>query len=368
MSVLPSDIVVCGSADMPETDGTTIGGAVDFTRRVGFYDIAPAGSVDVISSSLSDTATTIAYSGRDSTGATQSQILTLNGQSWVTGSQSLERLLYAALSGASANGPLADPGGTPAVGDVALAAHSCVLPAGAVTTDATVRTAQAGSANHSGTTAALFNLESGDGAVVSAGQIIWTKSGTGANQLRQIIATVGYGTDIVAVSRDWGTVPDNTTTYKILQGMLFEILPNAVTAVIRIFSTSAADVPAGLQRTYYEKVFVVNNNTATALTGAQIEVANETPTPSSGALLDLALTTGLNDTGTVANRQTAPSSGVGAFTAQPAFLSVPSPGNLPSGPAPNAAGAQGVWLRLILPAGTTAYKGSADFRIQGTTT
>jgi hypothetical protein len=368
MSVLPSDIVVYGSADMPETDGTTIGGAVDFTRRVGFYDIAPAGSVDVISSSLSDTATKMAYSGRDSTGVPQSEILTLNGQSWVTGSQSLERLLCAALSGASANGPLADPGGTRALGDVALAGHSCVLPAGAVTTDATVRTAQAGSANHSGATPALFKLQSGDGAVVSAGQIIWTKSGTGANQLRQIIATVGYGTDIVAVSRDWGTVPDNTTTYKILQGMLFEILPNPVTAVIRIFSTSAADVSAGLQRTYYEKVFVVNNNTATALTGAQIEVANETPAAPSGALLDLALTTGLNDTGAVANRQTTPSSGVGAFTTQPAFLSVPSPGTLPSGLAPNAVGAQGVWLRLTLPAGATAYKGSADFRIQGTTT
>ena len=240
---------------------------------------------------------------------------------------------------------------------MALAAHSCVLPAGAVTTDATVRNAQAGSASHSGTTPALLTLQSGDGALVSAGQIIWTKSGIGANQLRQIVATVGYGTDIVAASRDWGTVPENTTTYKILQGLLFEILPNPVTAVIRTFSTSAADVLTGSQRTYYEKVFVINNNTATALTGAQIEVANETPTPPSGALLDLALTTELNDTGSVANRQTAPSSGVGGFMRQPALLSVPSPGNLPLGPAPNAAGAQGVWLRLTLPAGTMAYKG-----------
>jgi hypothetical protein len=368
MSVLPSDIVVYGSADMPESDGATIGGAVDFTRRVAFYDVTPTGTVDVISSSSSDTATKLAYSGRDSTGAIQSQTLILNGQSWVTGSQSLERLLYAALSGASANGPLANPGGTPAVGDVALAAHSCMLPAGAVTTDATVRTAQAGSANHSGTSPALFKLQAGDGAMVSAGQIIWTKSGTGANQLRQITATAGYGTDVVAVSRDWGTVPDNTTTYKVLQGMLFEISPNPVTAVIRMFSTSAADVPAGSQRTYYEKVFVVNNNAATALTGAQIEVASETPALPAGALLDLALTTALNDTGTVANRQTAPSSGVGAFATQPAFLSVPSPGNLPPGTAPNAAGAQGVWLRLTLPAGTAAYKGSADLRTQGMTT
>jgi TRAP-type mannitol/chloroaromatic compound transport system substrate-binding protein len=226
MSVLPSDIVVYGSANMPEADGAMTGGSVDFTRRITFYDITPAGSLDAISSSSSDTATKIAYSGRDSTGAIQTQTLTLNGQSWVTGSQSLERLLYGALSGASANGPLANPGGTPAVGDVALAAHSCVLPAGAVTTDATVRTAQTGSSNHTGTTPALFKLQAGDGAAVAAGQIIWTKSGTGANQLRQIVATTGYGTDVVAVSRDWNTVPDNTTTYKVVQGMLFEIAPN----------------------------------------------------------------------------------------------------------------------------------------------
>ena len=368
MSVLPSDIVVYGSANMPETDGAVTGGAIDFTRRVAFSDVAPAGNVDVVSTSASDTATKITYYGRDPTGVIQSQTLTLNGQTWVTGSQPLERLLYAALSGATANGPVPNPGGSAAVGDVALAAHGCVLPSGSVTTDATVRTAQSGSANHSGTTPALFKLQSGDGANASPGQIIWTKSGTGANQLRQIVATSGYGTDVVAVSRDWATVPDNTTTYKMLQGMLFEISPNRVTAVIRLFSTAAADAPTGAQRIYYEKIFVVNNNTGTALTGAQLEVASETPSLPLGALLDLAPTTALNDTGTVANRQTAPSSGVGAFISQPAFVTVPGPGNLPSGASPNAAGAQGLWLRLILTAGTAAYKGAVDIRTQGTTT
>jgi len=113
-------------------------------------------------------------------------------------------------------------------------------------------------------------LQAGDGAGVSLGQVIWIRSGTGVNQLRQIIVTSGYGADVVAVSRDWATIPDNTTTYKILQGMLFEISPNPVTAVIRIFSNTAADGPTGTQRTYYEKVFVANNNTGTALTGTQI--------------------------------------------------------------------------------------------------
>jgi hypothetical protein len=50
------------------------------------------------------------------------------------------------------------------------------------------------------------------------------------------------------------------------------------------------------------------------------------------------------------------------------LISVPTPGNLPPGSAPNAAGSQGVWLRLTLPAGTAAYKGSTDLRAQGSTT
>jgi hypothetical protein len=199
MSVLPSDIVVYGSANMPEADAETNGGAVDFTRRVAFHDISPAGYVDAISSSASDTATKMTYYGRDPTGVIQSQTLTLNGQTWVTGAQSLERLLYTALSGASDNGPVANPGGTAPVGDVALAAHNCVLPSGSVTTDSSLRTAQNGSSNHSGTTPALLKLQSGDSAGVSAGQIIWTKGGTGSNQLRQIYCDfrlwLGYSRD-----------------------------------------------------------------------------------------------------------------------------------------------------------------------------
>jgi hypothetical protein len=360
MSVLPSDLVVYGSADMPEADGLTTGGAVDFTSRVAFYDITPTGTVDVVSSSASDTATQIHYYGRDASGVIQNETLTLSGQTPVVGTKSLERLLYAAISGGGgATKPIATVAGTAAVGDVALFSHTAVVSG---------HTAQTGSANHVGTTPALFKLQAGDGAAVSVGQIIRTTSGTGANQLRQIVATSGYGTDVVAVNRDWGTVPDNTTVYTVSQGMLFEIAPNAVTFVTRCFATAAADIPTGSTRTFYEKVFAVNNNTATALTAAQIEVASETPVLPGAAALDLALCTALNDTGTVANRQTAPASGIGSFVVQPALVNVPGAGNLPSGAAPNAAGAQGVWLRLTLPAGTAAYKGSADLRTQGTTT
>jgi|SRR5579875_129255 hypothetical protein len=371
MSVTPNNVVVYGSANMPEADGVTVGGAVDFTKRVAFYDISPAGTMDWVSSSASDTAVKAQVTGRDSTGVIQTPAaVTLNGQTVVTGSQTFERIGAAVITGGAIAG-LTNPGGTAAVGDVACMAHTCVLPASSVTTDTTYHTAQTGSANTSGTTPPLFKLQSGDGASVSPGMLIWTRGGTGPNQLRMIIATSGYGTDTVAINRDWGTVPDNTTTYKIVQGLLFEISPNAVLAVTRLFWTAAADVPTGSARYFFEKVFAVNNNTATALTGAQIEIASETPTLPTGALLDAALCTALNDTNTINPRQQISSfvpTGCGSFVTQPAFINVPSPGNLPSGAAPNSAGAQGIWLRLTLPAGTAAYKGSADIRVQGATT
>jgi hypothetical protein len=362
MSVLPSDIVVYGSANMPEADSATVGGAVDFTKRCAWYDLSANDTINAVSSSASDIATKVQIMGRDATGASvTSTAATLNGQTPITNVGTLgtvERLLAAVVTGGAIAG-LANPGGTTAVGDIAVYRATAVLSA---------RTAQTGAANATGVTPALFKLQSGDGASVSSGQIIRIKTNTGANQLRQIIATSGYGTDVVAVNRDWGTIPDSTSTYDVYQGMLFEISPNQVKAVTRCFATSAADAVTGSQRIFYEKVFVVNNNTSTALTSAQIEIASDSPSLPGSALLDIALCTALNDTNTSTNRQTAPASGAGSFTAQPAFVSVPGAGNLTSGAAPNGAGAQGVWLRLTLPAGTAPYKGSADLRTQGNTT
>ncbi len=454
MSVIPNDLVAYGAANMPEADGITVGGAVDFSRRVAFYDVTPAGTINFVSSSAVDTGVKIQVAGRDSTGAIQTPAaVTLNGTTPVTGSQSFERLLYGVVSGASPNGPLGDPGGTsttvgaggitssatslpvasasgfPGSGNYYIAVdagasfeimlvtggqgtttwtvtrgvsgpapqgvvHSSgaavkLMPVGDVAAIANTavisgHTAQSGAANHSGTTPPLMKLQAGDGASVSGGMIIQITNNTpsGAQyQLRMITATSGYGTDVVAINRDWSIVPSSSTTYSVFQGMLFETGfassgttygdPNPVTSVVRSFATSAADVPTGSARYFFEKVFVVNNNTATALTAAQVEIASESPTLPSGALLDAALTTALNDTNTCNPRQQASSfvpMGSGSFVTQPAFISVPGTGNLPSGAAPNAAGAQGAWLRLTLPAGTAAYKGSADLRTQGTTT
>lgn len=365
MSVTKNELVLYGCANMTEADGVTVGGAVDFTKRLTFFDISAADTMDVVSSSASDTATKISGAGRDSTGAIQTPAaITLNGTTPVTGAQSFERLLYAAISGAAAGGPLANPTGTAAVGDVAWYRHTATISA---------HTARAGSANTSGVTPPIFFLQTGDGATIQAktfagiGLIIRIKTGTGANQLRYIVDSQNYGTDVVAVNRDWTTPPDATSTYDIYEGMLFDISPNPVTAIIRMFSTAAADTAGGASRIYVEKGFQVNNDTTKASVSTTIEVASDSPGLPSGALLDIALATALNDTGTVANRQTAPVTGIGSFVTQPALVSVPSPGNLPPGAAPNTAGAQAIWFRLTLPAGTAAYKGAGDVRVQGTT-
>lgn len=360
MSVTPNNIIVYGSANMPEADSALVGGAVDFTKRVAFYDISPSGTVDWVSSSASDTAVKGQVTGRDGSGVVQTPTaITLTGTTPVLGSQTFERIGAAVIGAGQIAGLSIASGGT-AVGDVACYAHTPVISAHA---------AQAGSANTSGTTPPLFKLQSGDGASVAAGMIVRMTSGSGVNQLRMIIATTGYGTDIVSINRDWGTIPSSGDTYSILQGILFDILPNPVTAVTRCFWTASADVLGGSARYFYEKVFVVNTNGSTALTAAEVEVASETPTLPSGALLDIGLCTALNDTNTANPRQQSSGflpTGLSSFATQPGFINVPSPGNLPSGN--NAAGAEGVWMRLTLPAGTSAYKGSATLRTQGTTT
>lgn len=363
MSVWPQEVQIYGSSQMTETDGVTAGGAADLTRLVTFSDLAANGLVDWVSSSSSDVAVKGQISGLDAAGIQQTPAaVTLTGQTKVAGTQTYNRLLYGALTGATANGPLANPGGTPAVGDVAVMAHTLTI---------TAHTAQTGSANASGVTPPLFKLQSGDGAAVTLGMVIRTTGGTGSNQIRFACSTSGtgagqYGTDIIAVNRNWAVVPDATTTYEVATGMVFPILPNAVTAVIRPFSGVASDIIGGSARVYYEKFAILNTDTTTAWTAAQlIKQIDPVGLYSGGGALDIAACTALNDTVTIATRQTAPGSGVGSFTSGAAPQSV----NLAAQTAAaNAASqAQCVWIRLTLAAGQAPANTFFDLRPSGTT-
>src|SRR5581483_6117712 len=226
-----SDVKFYGSANIPDVDGSTTGGAVSFAKNIDFSDPTSAGTMDYVSSSASDTAAVITISGRDSTGVIVTEAKTLNGTTVVTGSQSFERLLKGVASG------------TTAVGDIAAISHTKVISA---------HTCQTGSANGTGTTPPVIKLQSGDKASVAVGQIVRITNNTpsGVNfQLREIVSVdSSLGTDIVALNRDFGTVPDNTTTYDVHQGMLFDLSPNQITEVRRPFYNAASDVPGGSTR------------------------------------------------------------------------------------------------------------------------
>lgn len=345
MSCVESDVRFYCSANMPDADGSTTGGALDTSKEIVFADMVAAGTVNYVSESASDTAATIAVSGRDSTGAIQTETKTLTGTTVVSGSQSFERLLKGIA------------GGTAAVANIAVISNTKVISA---------HTAQGGGAA-SGSTAAYVILQSGDGASVAVGQIIRLTNNTPSGVQYKLRRIIRISSDTAYVDEAWGTVPTSSTTYDVHVGMKFRLAPNQVTQVRRAFYNAAADVPGGSTKTYYEKIFAVDDNTSTALTGVTISKQVD---PSSGTL-QFAQCTSANDTGTVANRQTAPATGIGSFTSGSAPQSqsaAASSGNLPSGAAPNAAGAQGIWLSLALTAGLAAAKTSFDIRAQGTST
>lgn len=380
MSVLGSDLVLYGSANMPEADGATTGGAIDFSKRVEFAGTAMTPTqFDVVSSSASDTATLCQISYRDSTGVLQTPAaVTLTGQTKaVLTTVAAERLIAGVITGGAIAG-LSNPGGTTAVGDVAAISHTLVI---------TAHTMRTGSANATTSQMALAALQTGDGASVAAGMVLRTTGGTGPNQIRRILAVNpgGAGADVVAVDRNWGTIPDSTTTYEVGYGFTFSLTGSSqgvalagtstqTLAICRLFSTSSADVSGGSTRIYYEEIFFNNNNLTTALgaaSDAQILIQAESPSLPSGASLDIALFTALNNTTTITNRQTAPT-GVTSYTtgSPPQGITVPNgPGVLPaSAGAGSATGAQKIVARLTLLAGTAAYEGVPTFRATGTST
>lgn len=379
MSVLISDLRYYGSANMPESDGATVGGAIDFSKRVEFAAVTGVSSTyAALSSVAGDTAVKLSYLARDPTGVAVSATLTLNGTTKVNTGTTLQRLLAACQTGGSIAG-LANPGGTTASGDVAFMSNT-ITASGSF---------QAGSANATTSNPPIAQLAAGQGALAAAGMVLHVLTSAASGQLRRILQVNpnSLGADIVAIDYNWATIPGTGATYEFAPGMFFEqdassqgvALTGTAThclAITRLFDTAQADVAGGANRTYYEKVFVNNNNTTTALTSAQVEILSNAPALPAGASLNMAMASGLADALTIANRQTAPTAGSlttqsSGFPAQPAFLAVQSPGNLPASIGPgNAAGAVALWAQLNLVSGTAAYEGSpgADFRTTGNTT
>lgn len=100
MSVSASDLVVYGSANMPQDDTSTSGGAIDTTTKIIFTDIAATDQVTVISSAAGDTTQTVTVYGRNAGGTIVSEGLSLNGTNRVTGAVAFERILKVVVNAA----------------------------------------------------------------------------------------------------------------------------------------------------------------------------------------------------------------------------------------------------------------------------
>jgi hypothetical protein len=91
MPIVASDLVLFASANVPDIDSGTAGGAIDTARRFDFSDISATDNVEV----LSDGADTrnITIEGRKSDGTFASETVALNGVTPVTSTNQYERIL-----------------------------------------------------------------------------------------------------------------------------------------------------------------------------------------------------------------------------------------------------------------------------------
>lgn len=336
MSVLESDIIVYGSANMQETDSGTQGGAIDTSRRVEFNVFATSAVLEAVSENSGDTTQTMTVVGLTASGAPHApSAVTLTGQTPVQiHATAFERVFKGVKSATCA-------------GAVALQSN----------TNTHTGTAQSGSAQRTASKMAFIKLASGASGLDDAykGMVIRTTGGTGPNQIRRCIKYNGT-TKEAFVDRDWGTLPDNTTTYTVREGLVFEKNPAEVLQIRAPFYDVASDVEGGSARDYYEKAFIKNVN-AESPTPLDLTAATVTEGSDPTGLVTFALETTLGGSGTSTNRVTVPASGVSSFDS--------ASKNVANSQVLSAGSAQGIWLKFSLPAGQAAVKSSYSPRTQG---
>lgn len=323
MSIVASDLKWYGSAVMPDDDVTTaIGGAIDTSKKVEWFE--SQGLHQIISATADTQNVTIFY--KDFTGTILSEVHALNGTTPVSFTANMERLLKAVKAGTTTGdvaveNQVATRTGTAQAGFV----ESITLDAGASVTDG------------------FYN-----------GMVIRITSGTGANQIGEIIAYNGT-TKVAEVSKAWAVQPDATSVFRISTGMVFEKTPFEILQVRRPFYAASTDVPGGVDRDYYEKIFFSNRHVSIALTTAQIvEFANVS------GLVSFGLPATANDANTNGggnNRRVAP----GGITFDTLTKNVP-------GGQVTSSTSMGVWLKFHRAAGAPAINTVVVMRGTGQTT
>ncbi len=315
MSILTSDLKWYFSTTYGDDDtATAIGGAIKTSTKPEFYSFAGLGQI--VSSAGGDTTQTVTASFFTASGGTtvSTEVKTLNGTTPVLFTTTGVIEFLKAIKSATTTGDVAFENQTAERTNTAAAGgtDTITLDASASASDGFYR-----------------------------GMVIRLTAGTGSGQIRQVVAYNGT-TKVATVSYAWGTPPDVTTTFRLAKGFVFEKSPNEILECRRPFFNASADVPGGVTKNYYEKIFAYNGHGTLSLTSSQvIELIN----PANDVTFGLPGAT--NDTGTNGggnNRQVAPAGISFATTTQ----GVPGGGSLAPGDR------IGVWLRRQLAAGAQA--------------
>src|SRR5262245_35233173 len=103
MAILSTDLVLYTSANMPDTDSGTNGGAIDALRRPDFTQLAANDDIEAVSSNAGDTMN-LTIEGRDAAGNVVSETKALTGTTAIIFStiSVIERVLKAELASAPA--------------------------------------------------------------------------------------------------------------------------------------------------------------------------------------------------------------------------------------------------------------------------
>lgn len=108
MSVVSTDLVFYASANMPEDDSSSNGGAIDETTKVIFTDIAATDTIAGSSSLSEDDGVAITVTGRLSTGEITTDVIGITGTATQEGSGAVEfeRILKAEVTTGSNHGTI----------------------------------------------------------------------------------------------------------------------------------------------------------------------------------------------------------------------------------------------------------------------
>jgi hypothetical protein len=328
MALAASDIKIYGSVNMQETDTGSQGGKMKDTTKIVFDDLSTNDALQIVSSAAGDTSKYVTVYGRNAGGSIITASGQLNGTTPVALAGTFERLLKSIKDAST-------------TGDVAVEGDS---------ESAVADTAQSG-------TTTTITLHAGASATdnLYRHQVIRLTGGTGANQIREVIAYDGT-TKIATVSRAWSTTPYNDTTFRLAEGMVFDKSPTEIMTVRRPFYNATANAAGGASKDYYEKIFIKNTGSSNNLLTAQVV---ESADPSTYITFDLEKWQG-SGVNTSTNRVTAPAAGMlGSFDS--ATKSVPSTDLM-------AGSGIGVWMKLTLAAGTAPAKTSWTVQTTGSTT